>query len=135
MVYCAKQQEIDQESQRSDVATGNATLRWPTQTQTQTQRCGALRFPGSQPKTGNFQFKTSLWFEVSSANDEAFTSENERFKRATHQGPYCGDSLGDSQPAKSKRGQEEGDGTENVLKCRRLSRTVVTFHDEFYDDV
>ena len=41
MVYCTKQQEIDQESQRSDVATGNA--RWPTQTQTQTQRCGALR--------------------------------------------------------------------------------------------
>ena len=38
MVYCTKQQEICQESQRSDVATGNA--RWPTQTQT--QRCGAL---------------------------------------------------------------------------------------------
>ena len=29
MVYCTKQQEICQESQRSDVATGNA--RWPTQ--------------------------------------------------------------------------------------------------------
>ena len=41
MVYCTKQQEICQESQRSDVATGNA--RWPSQTQTQTQRCGALR--------------------------------------------------------------------------------------------
>ena len=40
MVYCTKQQEICQESQRSDVATGNA--RWPSQTQTQTQRCGAL---------------------------------------------------------------------------------------------
>ena len=38
MVYCTKQQEIDQESQRSDVATGNAG--WPSQTQT--QRCGAL---------------------------------------------------------------------------------------------
>ena len=36
MVYCTKQQEICQESQRSDVATGNA--RWPSQTQTQTQR-------------------------------------------------------------------------------------------------
>ena len=42
MVYCTKQQELCQESQRSDVATGNA--RWPTQTQTQTQRCSALRF-------------------------------------------------------------------------------------------
>ena len=41
MVYCTKQQEIYQESQRSDVATGNAG--WPSQTQTQTQRCGALR--------------------------------------------------------------------------------------------
>ena len=40
LVYCTKQQEICQESQRSDVATGNA--RWPSQTQTQTQRCGAL---------------------------------------------------------------------------------------------
>ena len=36
-----KQEEIYQESQRSDVATGNAG--WPLQTQTQTQRCGALR--------------------------------------------------------------------------------------------
>ena len=41
MIYCTKQQEIYQESQRSDVATGNAG--WPSQTQTQTQRCGALR--------------------------------------------------------------------------------------------
>ena len=41
MVYCTKQQEVYQESQRSDVATGNAG--WPSQTQTQTQRCGALR--------------------------------------------------------------------------------------------
>ena len=40
MVDCTEQQEIDQESQRSDVATGNAG--WPSQTQTQTQRCGAL---------------------------------------------------------------------------------------------
>ena len=45
MVYCTKQQEICQESQRSDVATGNA--RWPSQTQTQTQRCGALRLEAS----------------------------------------------------------------------------------------
>ena len=42
MVYCTKQQEIYQESQRSDVATGNAG--WPSQTQKQTQRCGALRY-------------------------------------------------------------------------------------------
>ena len=41
MVDCTKQQEIYQESQRRDVATGNAG--WPSQTQTQTQRCGALR--------------------------------------------------------------------------------------------
>ena len=34
MVYCTKQQEMYQESQRSDVATGNAG--WPSQTQTQT---------------------------------------------------------------------------------------------------
>ena len=40
MVYCTRQQEIYQESQRSDAATGNAG--WPSQTQTQTQRCGAL---------------------------------------------------------------------------------------------
>ena len=42
MVFCTKQEEIYQESQRSDVATGNAG--WPSQTQTQmqTQRCGAL---------------------------------------------------------------------------------------------
>ena len=40
MVYCTKQQEIYQESQRSDVATCNAG--WPSQTQMQTQRCGAL---------------------------------------------------------------------------------------------
>ena len=40
MVYCTKQEEIYQESQRSNVATGNAG--WPSQTQTQTQRCGAL---------------------------------------------------------------------------------------------
>ena len=39
MVYCTNQQEIYQESQRSDVATGNAG--WPSQTQTQTQGCGA----------------------------------------------------------------------------------------------
>ena len=38
MVYCTKQQELYQESQRSNVATGNAG--WPSQTQT--QRCGAL---------------------------------------------------------------------------------------------
>ena len=43
MVYCTKQQKIYQESQCSDVATGNAG--WASQTQTQTQRCGALR-PG-----------------------------------------------------------------------------------------
>ena len=41
MVYCTKQQEIYQESQRSDVAG------WPSQTQTQTQRCGALSPCGS----------------------------------------------------------------------------------------
>ena len=46
MVYCTKQQEICQESQRSDVATGNAG--WPSQTQTQTQRCGALSLRPSE---------------------------------------------------------------------------------------
>ena len=56
MVYYTKQQEIDQESQRSDVATGNA--RWPTQTQTQTQRCGALRAQLALPALQ----KTSLKF-------------------------------------------------------------------------
>ena len=29
-------------------------------------------------------------------------------------------------PAKSKRGREEGDGTENVINCRKLSQIVVT---------
>ena len=38
-------------------------------------------------------------------------------------------------PAKSKRGREEGDGTENVIHCRKLSQIVVTFYDEFYDDL
>ena len=37
-------------------------------------------------------------------------------------------------PAKTKRGQEEGDGTENVINCRKLSQIVVTFYDEFYDE-
>ena len=42
MVYCTKQQEICQESQRSDVATGNA--RWPTQrtTHNAAMRCTKL---------------------------------------------------------------------------------------------
>ena len=35
-------------------------------------------------------------------------------------------------PAKSKRGREEGDGTENVINCRKLSQVVVTFYDEFF---
>ena len=39
-ISCTKQQEFLQESHRSDVATGSAG--WPSQTQTQTQRCGAL---------------------------------------------------------------------------------------------
>ena len=30
-------------------------------------------------------------------------------------------------PAKSKRGREEGDGTENVISCRKSSQIVVTF--------
>ena len=34
----------------------------------------------------------------------------------------------------SKRGREEGDGTENVINCRKLSQIVMTFYDEFYDD-
>ena len=38
-VYCTKQQEICQESQRSDVATGNAAL---SIANAKTQRCGAL---------------------------------------------------------------------------------------------
>ena len=40
-----------------------------------------------------------------------------------------------SQPVKSKRGREEGDGTENVINCRELSQIVVTIYDEFYDDL
>ena len=35
-------------------------------------------------------------------------------------------------PAKTKRGLEEGDRTENVINCRKLS--CVTFYDEFYDE-
>ena len=31
-------------------------------------------------------------------------------------------------PAKSK-----GDGTKNVINCRKLSQIVMTFYDEFYD--
>ena len=49
MVNCTKQQEIYQESQRSDVTTGNAG--WPSQTQTQTQRCGALSPLNPTPAT------------------------------------------------------------------------------------
>ena len=65
MVYCTKQQEIYQESQRSDVATGNAG--WPSQTQTQTQRCGALRrrLEGSEGETrkwdGEKHPEKSVW--------------------------------------------------------------------------
>ena len=68
VVYCTKQQEIYQESQRSDVATGNAG--WPSQTQTQTQRCGALSpqpFLKSAP-TGvvmpaiSHRWKTEFWY-------------------------------------------------------------------------
>ena len=62
MVYCTKQQEIDQESQRSDVATGNA--RWPTQTQT--QRCGALRWQCERSQksggfSGSFYIDQKAW--------------------------------------------------------------------------
>ena len=46
MLCCTKQQEIYQESQRSDVATGNAG--WPSQTQM--QRCDALSPELSEPK-------------------------------------------------------------------------------------
>ena len=35
----------------------------------------------------------------------------------------------------SIRGREEGDGTENVINCRKLSPMVVTFYDTFYDDL
>ena len=34
-------------------------------------------------------------------------------------------------PEKSKRGREEGDGTENVINCRKLLQIVVTFYGEF----
>ena len=44
--FLYKTTRIHQESQRSDVATGNAG--WPTQTQTQTQRCGALSTPSAK---------------------------------------------------------------------------------------
>ena len=39
------------------------------------------------------------------------------------------------EPAKSKRGREEGDRTENVINCCKLLQIVVTFHDGFYDDL
>ena len=35
----------------------------------------------------------------------------------------------------SKGDGEEGDGTENVINCRKLSQIVVTSYDEFYDDL
>ena len=38
-------------------------------------------------------------------------------------------------PAKAKRGREEGDGTENVINCLKLSQIAVTFYDEFYHDL
>ena len=37
-----------------------------------------------------------------------------------------------AEPAKTKRGREEGDGTE---KCHKLSQIVVTFYGEFYDNL
>ena len=44
--------------------------------------------------------------------------------------------IADFRPAKSKRGREEGDGTENVISwSRRLSQIAVTFYDEFYGDL
>ena len=45
MVYCTKQQEICQESQRSDVATGNA--RWPTQRTTHNAAMRCTKFSNS----------------------------------------------------------------------------------------
>ena len=29
----------------------------------------------------------------------------------------------------------KGNGTENIINCRKLSQIVVTFYDEFYDDL
>ena len=40
--------------------------------------------------------------------------------------------LSRPEPARSKRGREERDGTE---KCHKLSQIFVTFYDEFYDDL
>ena len=38
-------------------------------------------------------------------------------------------------PAKSKKGTGGRGRTENVINCRKLSQIVVTFYDEFYDDL
>ena len=92
MVYCTKQQEIYQESQRNDVATGNAG--WPSQTQTQTQRCGALRvlpikwpfwdisidfggdFSGESQMEQNGQLQVKGTFESLSPTFQSATSED-----------------------------------------------------------
>ena len=37
---------------------------------------------------------------------------------------FDGGSKGLSDPAKSKRGREEGDGTENVINCRDVCRKL-----------
>ena len=62
MAYCTKQQEMYQESQRSDVATGNAG--WPSQTQTQTQRCGALRAQNPRLFCGKTRFLNFVVFAL-----------------------------------------------------------------------
>ena len=57
------------------------------------------------------------------------------FKKKTKEKKDRVQTFTEIKPVKSKRGREEGDGTENVINWRNSSQIVVTFYDEFSDDL
>ena len=77
-----------------------------------------------------------LWPDLASS-DPTFSQLEPGSCRGLHVSSvrHLGSPCGNLAPVKSKRGREEGDGKENVINCRKMSQIVMTFYDEFCDDL
>ena len=64
----------------------------------------------------------NLWGEENASENPPSPNFLDPSKKTS--GLLCCESVVQEKPAKSKRGREEGDGTENVINCRDVCRKL-----------